>query len=270
MAAMFMCSKCHRRPQCLHKYDEKHLRQCEICKCVDNETTTNKKHNADNSKDKHTQTNHPDAPNSMILLNEVLNVFQNKKNAESNLKTFRDSCINTEPIRKNLIQSKTVQYSIEENYSINGDGKFTVMNYQPDVYVSYIDLKKHKSSSIPQMKVEELKHSLKEKTISKDAIEEANRMFATIKKQRSDDNNRPLIRSGPRILPVVKTNTTSNEPVYELKCSDNLLNSGDSVRHCKDCAYLYCHYERYLKTGICEICQQNSRQSPHQHICCRE
>lgn len=198
------------------------------------------------------QTSETDVSQGLNLLNEVLTVFQNKKHLciekEKHTKTVivKDASVETENlldkkyIQPKLTVSQVFSVSIDENV-VSAKNKFTIVNCsQPRRYVTSqysIDLIKHKSSSIPQMKLEELKHSLKEKTRSKDAIEEVNRMFATVRnntlRERIDEANRPLIRHGPRVLPVVKTENKAyvNEVSSNCKfCQTNnyLLSSGDS------------------------------------------
>ncbi|CAG5053042.1 unnamed protein product [Parnassius apollo] len=210
-----------------------------------------------NSNTKTVQTSQTDVSHGLNLLNEVLTVFQSKKKLpiekENHGKTVivKDASVATEyllsnkEIKPKLTVSKIFRLSIEDSI-VNGNNNFTIVNYsqpQRNKNSQYsIDLSKHKSSSIPQMKLEELKNSLKEKAKSKDAIEEVNRMFATVKKnavvESLGDTNRPMIRNGPRVLPVVKTKT------YENECSNNTCTIDDNnsgfrkakeIQNCKFC-----------------------------------
>ncbi|XP_023953778.2 uncharacterized protein LOC112057555 [Bicyclus anynana] len=224
---------------------------------------------------KNIQTSQPDVTKGLTLLNEVLTVFQSKKQdskKDITCKTVivKDASIETEKTKHKLTISRTFLYSLGENDEIHKNGKFSIINSQPEMGLKSqfsIDLK-HKSSSIPQMKLEELKNSLKEKTKSKDAIEEVNRMFATVRKheleETLDDSNRPMIRNGPRVLPVVKTNTiyqgyqSCKHDIQECcKCKANYqMSSGDSMRGCcqKQERYEDCHTCFYYKHRCVEKC----------------
>lgn len=236
------------------------------------------------------------------LLNEVLTVFQSKKTEQVKSKTvlLKDASVSTNNVRylyAKLSVSKVFQFSIDHNKA-NENGKFIVMSSKgDDCRSSNIDLIiTHKSSSIPQMKLEELKYCLKEKTKSKDAIEEVNRMFATVKRnyKNNDNLNRPSIRSGPRLLPVVETNADHNaKHLLSCKCCQtyNCMSSGDPIKcyqpkenersvqtkcchtkeseKCVKCVYmLCCHYKncRQMQAGvmICEKCQ-DVKQFPWKH-----
>ncbi|CAG4987932.1 unnamed protein product [Colias eurytheme] len=282
----FICSIClNQRPANILRNDEinKHAaKSCPICQCgvplyIDH-SDTKKADFHDKFKTKHVQTSQTDIPHSITLLNEVLNAFQAKKSFDAKAKTTKDASVNTNPVKlirkTNLSISETFHYSIEGTNRVNGE-KFTILNYEPQVEKK-ISLCKHKSSSIPQMKLEELKHSLKEKTKSKDAIEEVNRMFATVRKlDDRSDSNRPLIRSGPRILPVVKTENYEEADTkihyedrkinqeYEMSSGDSGLKMGTKrnriercckFEKCAECMYMCYHYQHY-KSGICEHCR---------------
>ncbi|KAJ8704606.1 hypothetical protein PYW07_011794 [Mythimna separata] len=240
------------------------------------------------------QTSDTNVAQGLSLLNEVLTVFQNKKvdinkeKVKSGL--LRDVAVSTadevdEKTQKDKskLSVSTFQYSIDDKKNIIENGKFTVMNCCQPVYLkaqNSLDLLKHKSSSIPQMKLEELKYSLKEKSRSKDAIEEVNRMFATVRKggKFTENSNRPMVRSGPRVLPVVKTPDqnkkdfgTEQSEIYSCKCCQTNMSSGDSFVKpqcghgsdkvkCDKCVYmLCCHYEKAhkMQTGVlmCEHCR---------------
>ncbi|CAH0599874.1 unnamed protein product [Chrysodeixis includens] len=252
---------------------------------------------------KKVQTSETEVAQGLTLLNEVLTVFQNKKvdiNKEK-VKTglFKDASVSTDD--KNTIKDpsrltiSTFQYSIDES-KMQENGKFTVVSCCQPEYgrkPHSLDLIKHKSSSIPRMKLEELKYSLKEKSRSKDAIEEVNRMFAIVTRRSSgkhvENSNRPMVRSGPRVLPVVKNTdlyqdknneTCFSNNEHSFKCCQTRLSSGDSITECchdKDkercgkCVYmLCCHYEnnRKRQTGllICERC----RSLNEEHHCHRD
>lgn len=234
-------------------------RHCDICI----EKTTTKPDKAQNEKkakkpEDHRDTKKTDTKSvqtlltdnkSLNLLNEVLTVFQSKKIDHVKPKTvmLKDASVSTDNIKTlnaKLSVSKVFNFSIDQNKETE-NGKFIVMSSKVDSKRSHIDLIKNKSSSIPQMKIEELKHSLKEKTKSKDAIEEVNRMFANVKKNyNNNDRNRPSIRHGPRILPVVETIVDHNEKLLqenEIKldkkhnykcCQANCMSSGDSIKCC--------------------------------------
>lgn len=205
---------------------------------------------------KKVQTSQTNINEGLNLLNEVLTVFQNKKVDDK--KKLKDAAVVTENRKvsnANLGFSKVFSFSIKNEDRFRDDSKFSVINsHQPYVITkSNINLSKHKSSSIPQMKMEELKKSLKDKTKSKDAVEEVNRMFATVRKNynemNSSNTNRPLVRSGPRVLPVVKTNMSnshlkvekSEENIPQTKKFENFkrcqttnyyLSGGDSAQCC--------------------------------------
>ncbi|XP_038217598.1 uncharacterized protein LOC119836365 [Zerene cesonia] len=236
----FICSIClNKRPANVFRNDEVNKRvakSCPICQCGvipmhTDLSDTAKADSRDKFKTKHVQTSQSDIPHSITLLNEVLNAFQTKKSldAKAKIPITKDASVNTNAVKlirkTNLSISETFHYTIEGSNKYNGE-KFTILNFEPQVEKK-ISLSKHKSSSIPQMKLEELKHSLKEKTKSKDAIEEVNRMFATVRKlDDRNDSNRPLIRSGPRILPVVKTE--NYEEADAKMRQDYEMSSGDS------------------------------------------
>ncbi|XP_026316284.1 uncharacterized protein LOC113227549 [Hyposmocoma kahamanoa] len=161
------------------------------------------------------QTSLTDISEGFNLLNEVLTVFQTQK--VDCKKLVKDAAVLTEhkkPSNVNLEISKIFSFSVRCEDRFKDDSKFSVIDcHQPYVSgKSHINLSKHKSSSIPQMKMEELKKSLTEKIKSKDAVEEVNRMFATVRKNYHEmsESNRPLVRSGPRVLPVVKTGVSNN------------------------------------------------------------
>lgn len=254
------------------------------------------------SSTKTVQTSQTDVTQGLNLLNEVLTVFQSKKQIcvekEKYNKTVivKDACVETESwriktdIKPKLTISKVYHISIAES-NVAENNKFTIVNCsqpQRDRNSQYsIDLIKHKSSSIPQMKLEELKHSLKEKTKSKDAIEEVNRMFATVRKnallESTDDGNRPLIRSGPRVLPVVRVNKKHG---HDMTCGSKLRFSYDrreekrvEEKHCKCCQtnnYLLSSGDSLIKPSChcqqrtCEkVCGKGGHVS-HCHTGCRQ
>ncbi|KAM3955380.1 uncharacterized protein ACR2FA_010731 [Aphomia sociella] len=246
------------------------------------------------------QTSHTDITQGLNLLNEVLTVFQSKKRIpvdkeNGKTSTFKDACTTTEAtksydLKPKLTVSRVCQYSIEEDKRTNENRNFRIVHCFQPVYIrksdNSINLIKQKSSSIPQMKIEELKNSLKEKVKSKDTIEEVNRMFATVKRNEPyeflDDANRPIVRSGPRILPVVKTNDYEDinnelEKNIDFKnsrrcCNTNnhQMSSGDSIRrecvcnkknvenNCEKCIYTLCsHRQKYQrKQQVCECCNR--------------
>lgn len=256
----FICSICLNTN--VPKYDKddtdtrRKTKSCPVCKgkletCID-KCTPGK--DMSNSNCKIVQTSQTNISDGFNLLNEVLTVFQSKKVDDK--KILKDAAVITEHkciSNGNLGISKVFSFSIRGEDRFKDDSKFTVIDcQQPYVKAkSNINLTKHKSSSIPQMKMEELKKSLKERTKSKDAVEEVNRMFATVRKNYHHMNatNRPLVRSGPRVLPVVKTNRSNNQikmekseenvPPQEKKlktfkcCQTNnyYLSGGDSVQN---------------------------------------
>ncbi|XP_063371015.1 uncharacterized protein LOC134659292 [Cydia amplana] len=213
------------------------------------------------------------------LLTEVLTVFQSRKehnDKERRTIVLKDACVSAKlgKIKPKLSLSKTFQLSIEGG-CVHESGKFCLVNaYQPKVTTNSqysLELIKHKSSSIPQMKMEELRNSFKEKTkTNKDAIQEVNRMFATVKRDESFDNiNRPMIRNGPRVLPVVKTSEDSDESHKEIcKCCQNqnyYLSSGDSLakrERCEKSVNVECCNENHNRVtkemAACEHCQKPS------------
>ncbi|XP_028175227.1 uncharacterized protein LOC114363641 [Ostrinia furnacalis] len=306
-------TKVDKKDTVIHTYD--HSKECSLSTNLKDKSNADNKHsdkrNEINERNMKTkilstkivQTSQTDLTQDLSLLKEVLTVFQSKKLdiKSNNSKTvvMKDVSVATESqskidLKPKLTMSRIFQLSIDETSNNNGNN-FKIVNYsQPTNAKSShfsIDLIKHKSSSIPQMKVEELKYSLKEKTKSKDAIEEVNRMFATVRRHQMsknlDDPNRPLIRNGPRVLPVVKTNTyqentkensdseLENKPVDTAICkccqtNDLQLSAGDSIfKHeccyhkmlqegkCEKCVYmLCCHYQNHSKVEagalICE------------------
>lgn len=181
-------------------------------------------------KAKYVQTSLINAVEGFDLLNEVLEVFKDKRNSISDKKskTYKDVCVCTTPSSgPRLTISKTCNISINNNSYNNADKSSYIVIHSSEP-VNHItsncsrNLLKHKSSSIPQMKIEELKYSLKEKSSSKDTIQEVNRMFATMKTRETREIanfNRPNIRNGPRLLPVV-SNTLFPE-TNNLHCSCN-------------------------------------------------
>lgn len=239
---------------------------------------------------KNVQTSQTDINRGLNLLNEVLAVFQNKKlstHKEEKIVALKDACtttdVNKHDNKPKLSLSRTFQYSIRDEKATNDICNFMIVHYCQPRFIKCshysIDLLNRKSSSIPQMKLEELKMSLKEKTKSKDAFEEINRMFATVKKLDTmnviDDVNRPVVRNGPRVLPVVKTRDhpyQSDGTQRSCKCcqtTDLQMSSGDSLKLCQNnlpekcdkCVYMMrCHYhrkQREMQANIffCECCK---------------
>ncbi|XP_059058935.1 uncharacterized protein LOC131852289 [Achroia grisella] len=289
-----ICPICHKNNQC-DKYgcDNRTMTEKQQANHEKREQET-KKHNT-----KVIQTSHSDITQGLNLLNEVLTVFQSKKQlsverATSKTALSKDAYTITEVKPKNcdlkpkLSLSRVFQYSIEEDTKIYDNYNFRIVHYfQPDYMRKSQHLIKRKSSSIPQMKLEELKHSLKEKNKSKDTIQEVNRMFATVKKNEISNcleySNRPAVRNGPRILPVVKTKDHEDANIefnkkteLEHNCTccgmNQQLSSGDSLNHmchkmchekkCDKCIYtLCCHYENSHqikhKPQVCEFCKKN-------------
>ncbi|XP_072937646.1 uncharacterized protein [Epargyreus clarus] len=304
----FICSICLNQ-KCINdtkesEFSERKSKSCPICKhscnsSTDGDSTITKETEVPRNKitddrkvTRDVQTSQVDVTQGLSLLNEVLTVFQTKKqcNRKESRKTliFKDIGVSTEDnkvkIKPKLTMSKVFQYSIEDKKG--NENKFVVISsWQPEVMFirNSLDLIKHKSSSIPQMKLEELKNSLKEKTKSKDAIEEANRIFATVKRfDRDSTDNRPLTRSGPRVLPVVKTanfeNNTPDSPKTiskaDLKCcheNNYHMSSGDSpvkykccqnnkcVEEYEDCVHMQCchckQYKHQMREIICKRCR---------------
>ncbi|XP_075988020.1 uncharacterized protein LOC142984351 [Anticarsia gemmatalis] len=301
----FVCAIClnsknnEKNTECNKKINK----PCPIClKSCDQCQNTKQKAKVDDLKSnvKNVQTSDTNVSQGLNLLNEVLTVFQNKKvdvNKEK-LKSglFKDAAVSTEDFNKKphpRLTVSTFHYSIGDNKK-QENGKFTVLSScQPDFIRNRnsIDLIKHKSSSIPQMKMEELKYSLKEKSRSKDAIEEVNRMFATVRKagKNIENSNRPVVRSGPRVLPVVKNlvrqemknvNVESSERI-SCKCCQTCMSSGDSSmkRECchevdDKCVYtMCCHYPNKVKQQsgvICEQCRSLNDEYNCEHGNCDE
>ncbi|CAH0404217.1 unnamed protein product [Chilo suppressalis] len=246
------------------------------------------------------QTSNNDVNQDLNLLKEVLTVFKNskqvvKKSESDTLK--KDVSVETDmkiSLRHKLSKSRTFQFSIAEDSAANKVNNCKVIHYsEPDnVRRSHfgLDLSKRKSSSIPQMKIEELRHSLKEKTTSKDAIEEVNRMFATVRRNEDENrHNRPFVRTGPRVLPVVRTNIdnkkkessesdteklTENTPCKCCHANNWQMSGGDSAYKqeccyqkvackgdCEKCIYMVCcHHEKLDKMEssayVCERCNK--------------
>lgn len=247
------------------------------------------------------QTSQTDVSKGLNLLNEVLNVFQTKKSSEirkSKTVILKDASVSTErnsASLQKLSTSKIFQHSIEGESCCNRN-KFVIVSSSQPCYSKAsdlsIDLNRPKSSSIPQMKLEQLKHSMKEITPKKsnDATEEVNRMFANVMKVHDDvdNSNRPVTRLGPRVLPVVKTRVTTNEQkqanrqtnkvsprlerVYNKDCSccvNYNLSSGDSSKNAvknyadpgvvKDvcCQHNHCYCNSARETTVCRCCKKN-------------
>ncbi|PZC84798.1 uncharacterized protein LOC110384653 [Helicoverpa armigera] len=293
------CKKAPKNCPICQKNRECTTRDCSAGK-KDKPTATEKAGILKDPNVKTVQTSDTNVSQGLTLLNEVLTVFQNKKVDGTKEKVkpgrFKDAAVSTddktdersvkERDRPRLTVS-TFQYSIDENkkYAYENGHCVIVNCCQPDFVrkQNSIDLIKHKSSSIPQMKLEELKYSLKEKTKSKDAIEEVNRLFATVKRpgKMSENSNRPMVRNGPRVLPVVnsnyhdvvkKKNFGVECNVHSCKCCHTCMSSGDAFpknecchdenEKCEKCVYmLCCHYEsvrkRQKQNGvlICEHCR---------------
>nr|XP_026483824.1 uncharacterized protein LOC113391909 [Vanessa tameamea] len=301
----YICSVCLNRKRSNEDYkniESNNRRSCPICqegqdydfetscadqnahKDINNIHQTNETLGNDIEKrGKNIQTSQPDITQGMSLLNEVLNVFQSKKQLDNKDKSYKtiilkDASVSTEENKKDgpkLSLSKIFYCSIEETSQMYNN-KFVIINCQPETTKTSqfsIDLINRKSSSIPQMKLEELKKSLKEKTKSKDAIEEVNRMFASVRKyeitQNLDIPNRPMVRNGPRVLPVVKTptedkGTKGDSPKNSRNCQTNYkMSSGDSYEYChtnercENCFYMKCHYQHRSKSGAaCPNCRK--------------
>ncbi|CAH2084154.1 unnamed protein product [Euphydryas editha] len=279
--------------------DKRKSKSCPICQkncnyeydcAVQNDYKSNERDDKQEKYGKIVQTSQADVTQGMSLLNEVLTVFQSKKQSEikkDKCKTIimKDASVNTEDCKKDfskLTVSDVFYFTIEKNNETH-DSKFEILNCRPEttkVSQFSIDLMHRKSSSIPQMKLEELKKSLKEKNKSKDAIEEVNRMFATVRKCEVNEKfgtpNRPMIRSGPRVLPVVKTPNENadakNKPANNCRyCQTNYkMSSGDTFEYnhrtndkCENCFYMMCcHYHHSLHSGAacphcCKDCEHN-------------
>ncbi|XP_061726453.1 uncharacterized protein LOC133531997 [Cydia pomonella] len=299
----FICSIClnsnaRNLEQSNLECDKRKSKSCPMCQG----TATNLSHERTNKTDKienkvedsRIKTVHPPKINvdhGLNLLTEVLTVFQSQKEHNDKEKSrtivLKDACVAAElgKTKPKLSLSKIFQLSIEGG-CVQESGKFCLVNAcQPKVATNSqcsIDLIKHKSSSIPQMKMEELKNSLKEKTkTNKDAIEEVNRMFATVKRDDNFDNiNRPLVRNGPRVLPVVKTSSEkpsqrrsdedSDRSHNEIcKCCQNnqnyYLSSGDSLakrERCEKSINVECcnknHNRLSKEIQVCERCRKPS------------
>ncbi|GBP15612.1 hypothetical protein EVAR_5310_1 [Eumeta japonica] len=161
------------------------------------------------------QATQTEVAQGLSLLNEVLNVFQNHKSEETKFgngksSRYKDAGMVTDGKDRLLTVCNLYQFSVTDDKSslknfVVLDSKCTE---KPKVE-PVICLIKQKSSSIPQMKIDEIKFSLKEKTKSKDAIDEVNRMFATVRKSDLNDaldsTNRPMLSNAPRVLPVAKS-----------------------------------------------------------------
>lgn len=269
---------------------------CPICqKSRDRCCTSNKDKDKEicDSEDVHNvkdvQTSDTNVSQGLNLLNEVLTVFQKKKREinKDKMKTVhsKDVAVSTDNTKdSSRLTISKFNYSIEERKKPE-IGAFVIVNsFQPDFIRKSqysIDLIKHKSSSIPQMKLEELKYSIKEKSKSKDAIEEVNRMFATVRKTAKyiENSNRPMVRNGPRVLPVVKSmvcqdTMSANMEVekHPCTCCQTCMSSGDSFAKlecgheinnlsCDRNVYmLCCHYQnrRKMQTGMltCDHCRR--------------
>lgn len=195
------------------------------------------------------QTNQTDLNKNLNLLNEVLTVFQNNKEISKTV-SQKDAYISTDAIQApNLRISKVFQFSTDDPIICVND-RSTIITSHEDIVRNRcsLDLSKHKSSSVPQMKLDELKSSVKEKARSKDAVEEVNRMFANVTRKRQDDEdkdlNRPSVRNGPRILPVIKKEERASYSIDHILspcrfCRSDDFSSGDSFlrtsEHSENC-----------------------------------
>lgn len=246
---------------------------------------TNKaKSNVENHNNKAFINQDTDFSQGLNLLNEVLTVFKSKKQNLHNSKSsktliFKDVGTSTDNhttlnAKPKLTLSKVFLCSIEgkkgdENY------KFTIVNSsQPEHFKKerIIDLK-YKSSSIPQMRIDEMKNSLKEKSKSKDITEEVNRMFAVVTTNSntkvSDHSNRPVTRKGPRVLPVVKTKLNQD------------INFKQTCRCCQTNEYCLSSGDSLVKPNInqktwqksdnipCRHCQTNHRRTQTDAMVCQ-
>lgn len=261
-------------PICLNRRDDinRTFKTCPICYQCENNNKKNKNEVTElfkikNSKGVQTEKN---LKEGLHLLTEVLTEFQNKKLESKSKSNVKDASVSTELKTPKLCYSKVFRYTVDGNL---GSNQFTLIcssknDFQENESINPI---KNKSSSIPLMKLEELKNSLKEKPKSKDTITEVNRMFANVRKKvNGDELNRPLIRNGPRILPVVQTNIETNNDFTRkksCKCCHTMtcMSSGDSFvrpdslfnERCEKCMFmLCCHYKNSKMEGfICEKCR---------------
>lgn len=258
----FICSIC------LNTRPKDQCKTCHICQrsCptshgqlrdrrVNSECDRKNTGNPNQTDTKTMQTSQTDVSKGLNLLNEVLNVFQTKKTDLQFNKTviLKDASVATDntnaPLQK-LTTSKIFQHSIESELVEAGNrNKFVIVSSSQPCYEKNsqfsIHLSRPKSCSIPQMKLEELKRSLKDMSVSKskDAVEEVNRMFANVKKidDNVDRNNRPITRLGPRVLPVVKTKHDEAKPKVvpsvervfnkDCKCLNYNMSAGDSSKN---------------------------------------
>lgn len=270
----FVCSVCLNRNASKEytKYMEccrQKSKTCPICQKKYNQSDENNEilnDTIDNDMVKNVQTSRSDVTKGLSLLNEVLNEFQNKKQCgtkrdKNKTLILKDASVNTERNLPKLSVSKIFYYSIDESTLKSNRCTYSVIHCQPEMTKS-IALFKHKSSSIPQMKLDELKNCLKQKTTSKDAIEEVNRMFANVKKIDQAGSNRPVIRNGPRVLPVVKTGKfcDNNRDVATLKCNcQNFKMSGGDSGCCHTvndkCLHMCCQCQQRLKVE-CSNCHK--------------
>lgn len=241
----FICSICLNTKTAKEDRDgigtRRKTKSCPVCQrnletCIEKGTP---KKDSSNTNCKTVQTSETNISDGFNLLNEVLTVFQSKKSDDKKL--VKDAAVVTEHKKTsnaNLVISKVFSFSIKCEDRFKDDSKFSVIDcHQPSATTkSHINLSKHKSSSIPQMKMEELKKSLTEKIKSKDAVEEVNRMFATVRKNYHEMNetNRPLVRSGPRVLPVVKTYNSNNQMTME-KSVENIPPLEKKLKNFKCC-----------------------------------
>ncbi|CAB3241923.1 unnamed protein product [Arctia plantaginis] len=246
---------------------------------------------------KDVQTSDTNVTQGLNLLNEVLTVFQKKKGDINKDKIkpvhSKDVAVSTDNTKdSSRLTISKFHYSIEDRKKPE-IGAFVIVNsFQPD-YIRKsqysIDLIKHKSSSIPQMKLEELKYSVKEKSKSKDAIEEVNRMFATVRKTDKyiENSNRPMVRNGPRVLPVVKnmvgqdTMSAHMENVEKNPCTccQTCMSSGDSFtklecghdvnnsNHDRNVYMLCCHYQNKQKMQAGMLTCDHCRSSKDNYRC---
>ncbi|XP_063631711.1 uncharacterized protein LOC134802924 [Cydia splendana] len=293
-SSRFICSIClnnnaRNEEQNNLKSDKRKSKSCPMCDgtatTILNERINKTEHKAEDSRIKTAPPSKVNVDHGLNLLTEVLTVFQSQKEHNDKEKNrtivLKDACVSAAlgKTKPKLSLCKTFQLSIDGG-CVQESGKFCLVNAcQPKVATNSqcsIDLIKHKSSSIPQMKMEELKNSLKEKTkTNKDAIEEVNRMFATVKRDDNFDNiNRPLIRNGPRVLPVVKTSMDTSQRQSDVdsdqsykicKCCQNnqnyYMSSGDSVAkrdRCEKSVNVECcnknHNRVPKEMGVCERC----------------
>ncbi|CAF4742772.1 unnamed protein product [Pieris macdunnoughi] len=163
------------------------------------------------------QHRHLDKCPGIDKITEIYPKKENRTHSERNTKNLQNGChpqrhkvskyVQTEDINEIISEVLNVFKSkkFKKDATTNTDKKLVVSKTFHLSINSVCDYPQTiKSSSIPQMKTE-----LKQRHVKhRDPIAEVNRMFANV------NLNRPTVRNGPRILPVVKTDRSDKASVF--------------------------------------------------------